>query len=327
MPEPDLQGPEGAIVRPLVVATCDLDAGIVGGQAPFPGPFPFGHEFVAEVLTVGDDVLAFRPGDRVIVPFQISCGRCDRCRRGLTSSCTSVPARSMYGLGPIGGEWGGALSDAVAVPFADAMLVALPSGMDLLSVASLSDNIPDGFRTVAGPLEDHPGATVLILGGAGGSSVPLYAAGIAVALGAIRVDFVDTDPDRLAIAEKLGATAIEGPPERRYGPYPITVDSSADPAGLASALRSTEAGGVCTSTGIYYTPETPIPLLEMYGTGVTLITGRANARADIPSVLELVATGRFHPDLVTSSVVRWDEAAEALSTLGSKVVVSRDASA
>ena len=102
---PRLSGDGDALVRPLAVATCDLDAAVMAGKAPLPGPFAFGHEFVAEVADVAEGVGTVRRGDRVIVPFQISCGTCDRCRRGLTASCvTAGPAA--FGMAPIRGRSG-----------------------------------------------------------------------------------------------------------------------------------------------------------------------------------------------------------------------------
>jgi threonine dehydrogenase-like Zn-dependent dehydrogenase len=101
------------------------------------------------------------------------------------------------------------------------------------------------------------------------------------------------------------------------------VDASGAHAGLHAALRSTEPGGVCTSIGIYYEPLTPIPLLEMYTTGVTLVTGRAMARATIPAVLERIAAGDLHPDRVTSNVVSWEQAAEAVGEAQTKLVIER----
>ena len=87
----------------------------------------------------------------------------------------------MYGL-PAGPQtYGGFASDAVNVPYADAMLVKIPDGVEPSVVASLSDNIPDAWRTVAPPLEDRPGSPVLICMGAG--SIALYAIAIAQALG------------------------------------------------------------------------------------------------------------------------------------------------
>ena len=107
------------------------------------------------------------------MPFQISCGTLRPLRKGQTGNCESVEFLSSYGL-PLGPDNGGLLSDIVRVPFADAMLVALPEGVEPAAVASLSDNIPDAWRTVAPQLEEYPGARVLICAGAG--SIALYAA-------------------------------------------------------------------------------------------------------------------------------------------------------
>src|SRR6202012_116961 len=106
-----------------------------------------GHEGVADVIAVGERVQDVRPGDRVVVPFQVSCGACSTCRRGRTDSCEAVPLMSMYGMAPLAGlDAGGFLSDAVRVPFADAMLVPLPAGVDPAAAASCSDNVVDGGR-------------------------------------------------------------------------------------------------------------------------------------------------------------------------------------
>src|SRR5438445_2839081 len=213
-PEPRLEGAGQALVRPLAVALCDLDVNIIRGSFPLQTPVALGHEFVAEVVDVGDGVDAAQPGDRVVVPFQISCGECARCRREQTGDCESVPRLSMYGFGAFGGDWGGGLSDLVRVPYADAMLVPLPSGVDPAAVASASDNIPDGWRTVGPALDRRPGAEVLVVGG-GPRSIPMYAIQIALAKGASRVVYLDTDGDRLALAGELGAETVEGPPPHR----------------------------------------------------------------------------------------------------------------
>lgn len=323
VPDPTLDGPAAALVRPVVVTTCDLDHLIVQGQVPVPGPFPFGHEFVADVVSVGDGVRTVRPGERVIVPFQISCGDCVMCRRGLTSSCRAVSLRSAYGMGPIGGaHWGGAFADLVRVPYADAMLVPLPAHVPATTLASASDNLVDAWRAVGPGLREWPGSEVLIVAG-GARSIPLYATAIALALGAARVDYIDQHPARLATAAALGANVIEGPPPRRAGKYQVTVDGSAHADGLGCALRSVLPGGICTSLGIYY-GDTPVPLLEMYDRGVTFVTGRVNARGDLPHVLELVASGRVQPQHVHDAIVPWDDAIDGLLANGTKPVFVRE---
>jgi threonine dehydrogenase-like Zn-dependent dehydrogenase len=319
-PEPRLEGDREAIVRPVAVATCDLDLGIVRGAVPLQGPFAFGHEGVAEVVETGEAVRSVRPGDLVSVPFQVSCGECDRCVRGLTGSCLSVPRLSLYGL-PLGPDYGGFLSDLVRVPFADAMLLPVPEDVAPAAVASLSDNIPDAWRTVAPQLHAAPGARVLICAGAG--SIPLYAAALAVALGAEGVDFAGGRSEDRELAERLGATLVDERFPERLGPYPITVDASGDHAGLACALRSVEPGGICTSIGIYYEPETPVPLLEMYTKGITFVTGSPQARPAMPRILELIRSGSFRPELVTRETAGWQEAAEAVASHRGKLVISR----
>ena len=321
--EPQLSSDSAAMVRPLAVATCDLDALIITGQSPFPPPFPLGHECVAEVLDVGDRVTSLERGQLVSVPFQISCGECAPCRRGRTGNCSGVAFMSTYGFGPAVERWGGFLSDLACVPYADHMLVPAPAGLQPAAVASASDNISDAWRSVGPQLVEEPGAPVLVVGGAGPGSIGLYAAALAVALGAESVLYVDADADRRRTAEALGAETLADPPDR-LGPFPITVDSSADPHGLTLALRSTAPDGTCTSTAIYFGEQPALPLLEMYTKGITFKTGRAHVREAMPQVLELAAAGALHPERVTTRVVPWADAPDALLQGGwTKLVIER----
>jgi alcohol dehydrogenase len=315
--EPRLSSPESALVRPIVVATCDLDTALLRGSASLPGPFPLGHEFVAEVIETGSDVRGVTAGQRVLVPFQISCGSCHRCLAGQTAHCASVPPLSGYGLGPLSGmRWGGALSDVVLVPFADAMLVGLPDDLDPTHLASLSDNLPDAWRTVASVA---PGDEVLVVGG---GSIGLYATGLAVGLGA-QVAYVDPSAERCAVAEAYGAEVEQRPLDDTVAARSLVVHTSADPAQLRHALLSTDLDGLCIDTGMYFTNALPLPMLEMFTRGIEFRTSRAHARRDLPAVLAEVRAGRFDPSRVTSAVVDWDGAPEALLQAPTKLVVSR----
>ncbi len=192
---PVLTSPDAAIVRPLAVATCDLDTAILRGKAPnFRGPYPFGHEAIAEVVEIGQAVSTVGPRDLVAVPYQIACGRCRRCRAGHPSHCERYDGVNDYGLGPIAGGWPGLLADQALVPHADGMLVPVPPGVSAVAAASISDNLPDAFRTVA-PLEQYDAPEVLIVAG-GAPSIGLYGVAFATALGAASVTYVDSDERR-----------------------------------------------------------------------------------------------------------------------------------
>jgi len=322
-PDPALSSDGAALVRPLAVATCDIDALIVQGNAPFQPPFPLGHECVAEVVEVGDAVHGIEPGALVSVPFQISCGECASCLRGRSANCGAVPFMSTYGFGPAVERWGGFLSDLVGVPYAEHMLVPLPAGVQPAAAASASDNIADAWRAVGPPLERDPGSGVLVVGGLGPGSIGLYAVAIALALGSEQVVYADRDERRRALAASFGAETLAETP-KRLGPFPITVDAGGHEAGLALALRSTAPDGTCTSCAVYFGEQPAVPMLEMYTKGITLVTGRANAREAMPHVLALAAAGTLRPERVTSSVVAWREAPEALVEDGwTKLVFER----
>jgi threonine dehydrogenase-like Zn-dependent dehydrogenase len=337
---PKLAADTDAIVKPIAVARCDLDLYIAAGVVPYPGPFAFGHEAVAEVIDAGPKANV-KPGERVVVPFQLSCGRCDPCKRGYTNTCEAFAPRAAYGLKPTSGvEYGGALAERLFVPFADHMLVRLPKGLDPVAVASAADNVPDGWRAVAAHLEARPGANVLVVGGLA-QSVGLYAAGAAVSLGAGRVLYLDDDPVRRAAAARLGAIAeplnlterrgktsigAGGSPLALTGgteQFEITVDACGNVEALDFAISSTAPNGVCTSVAIYFSP-TPIPLTKMYGKGITFITGRVHARANLPDVLEACAHGHFHPEHITSRVVPFSQSIDAMTDSGPKLVFTND---
>jgi threonine dehydrogenase-like Zn-dependent dehydrogenase len=323
-PDPVITAPKQALVRPLMVACCDLDVGVARGVLPMPPGHAVGHEGLAEVVAVGDEVSDVSVGDRVVVPFQISCGNCRACRRGVTGSCAELPLMAMYGMAPLAGlDGGGFMADLVLVPYADAMLIPVPEAVDPVAIASLSDNIPDAWRGV-GPYRDELAALdaadrrVLVVGRL---SIGLYAAALAHALGA-QVDYVDTDKNRLAAAEKLDAVVHDRlKPDKSWDPYPVTVHTSGDPAVLAATLRATWPDGVCTDTGIYYQP-VEMPLLPMYTRGVRFVTGRVNARAVIPDVLKVLgAECDLSP--VVERVVPWDDAPEAWPAMTGKTVFTR----
>jgi alcohol dehydrogenase len=316
---PPPPGPQAAIVHPIAASTCDLDCALALGATQLPLPLHLGHECVAEVIAVGEQVTSVRPGERVIVPFQVSCGDCAACVSGHTGNCTSVPPISMYGFGLAGGHWGGAFSDQLAVPYADAMLVALPDGIDPATVSGLADNVCDAYRHIAPHLprllERDGDAEVLILSVADrnsvfSGSVPLYTGLVARALGARHVVLADARPHIRAEAERLGMHTCEPRELGRRPPAPLVVDMSFN--GLARALSCTAPDGVCTSSGTLH-GSARIPTLLMYGRNMTLHMGRTHARALIPQVLDLILRKDLRPLEVSTRLAPIDEAPAVLA--------------
>jgi alcohol dehydrogenase len=301
LPDVKIGGALEAVVRPIAAAPCDLDRAIVLGRTPLPPPFALGHECVAEVVALGDQVRKVKIGQRVVVPWHLNCGECGRCRAGLTASCERVPSRAMYGA-PLGGDFGGLFSDLVHVPFADAMLAPIPPNLPPAHVASAGDNLTDAWIAVARPLAERPGSPVLVVGGAG--AIGLYAVEMALAAGASRVDYLDRSPRRRELAASIGATIVEEP-----GQYPVVVEASGRAEDLHRAVRAAGPGGHVTALGIHFL-DVPLPLLDMYAKDVTLRTGRPSVGPHLKKVIGMAAEGRIHPERISSKVVPWDQMIE-----------------
>jgi threonine dehydrogenase-like Zn-dependent dehydrogenase len=316
-PDPVLESPRDAIVRPLAASSCDLDRLILEGRTPLPPPFAIGHECIAELIDTGDAVTQVAPGELVVLPWHIACGRCDRCQAGLTAHCRSVPYMAMFGA-PIGGEWGGLYSDLVRVPYADAMLVPLPPGLDPVTMASAGDNWALAWRLLAPHLAARPGARVLIMSI---GAIGLYACDIAGALGASRRLYVDPDPERRRIAASYGAEVAAAIEPIHHG-FEIAVEASGEVEMLATACRSLAPEGICESAGAHFGAG-ELPLFEMFANSVNLRIARDNARSHLPAALDLAQSGRVDPRRVVSAVLDWEELPTALPELHTKPVFVR----
>lgn len=303
--DPVLDSPDAAIVRPVAVAVCDFDRGLVSGRyTALPLPIALGHEIVAEVVAVGSAVQRLAVGMQVILPLHISCGSCTKCCSGLTNSCTSRPPLSNYGLGTRGGNWGGGMSDLLAVPFADAMAVPLPAELDKTACAAVGCNLVDLYRTIA-PYAEKPAALEILIVGGHAHNMGLYGIAMARALGVSQIDFFDDDDVRLADAERLGATPVRpgGTPKL----YPVVVDCSAMEERLALALASVAPDGVCTPVWPY-AASMKLPVGAMFMRNATLITGQPHARALIDPVLALMTQCGLNSLSIPVEVLPWESA-------------------
>ena len=320
---PRLGGDHEALVRPVAVARCEIDPFLTSGLFPSSEPFAVGHEAVVEIARLGDSVRGLQIGQLAVVAFQLSCGHCGACGMGHSGICEEYPTLSDYGMRPLSGiEYGGMLADLVHVPHAQAMLRPVPEGLDPIALASVSDNVADGYRTVAEPLAERPGSEVLVVSH-GARSTALYAVQAAYALGASRVDFASDDDSLIAHAARLGACPIPTDFERRAERYPIVSDCGLRAEGLRYSLASTQPEGICYSASYLPQPETALPLGRLYTLGIRFRIGRVHSASLLPEVLRLVAERRIRPEEVTTRVVDWEQAPEAWLEDAVKLVVSR----
>lgn len=323
VPSPKIQQANQAIVKPLAVSRCDLDLPVLRGQTLFRPPFPIGHEFVGEIVEIADDLQeSFTIGDRVAVPFQISCGTCPVCQTKHSQSCTTVPPGSNYGLGKAAKDFGGAMSDLLLVPYAKEMIIPISKELDPVAIASLSDNIVEAWKLVGQFLEKDPNQSVLIVGGFA-SSIGLYTALLAKSMSKNEVLYVDFRDDILKLAESWGIKVekVENFPRSHSKRFDIVADANGTKEGWLYGLRSANFDGIFGTAAIFWTQEMPVPYLDLYNSGIQINIGRVRSREWMPKILNLIDQRLYDPGLVVSRTVSWKEAPEAFLEEELKLVV------
>ena len=210
VPDARVESPLDAVVRITTTNICGSDLHMYEGRTSVELGKVLGHENMGVVEAVGDGVSRVKVGDRVSVPFNVACGSCRNCNGGWTSFClrtnpTDGVDGAAYGYASMG-PYDGGQAELLRVPYADFNLLRLPQGTDFENdFTMLSDIFPTGFHgAVLG--EVGVGDSVVVYGA---GPVGLMAAHSAHLLGASRVFVVDKAPDRLKLAESIGATAID----------------------------------------------------------------------------------------------------------------------
>ncbi|WP_133498733.1 glutathione-independent formaldehyde dehydrogenase [Cognatilysobacter terrigena] len=208
-PDPKIEKPTDAIVRITTTNICGSDLHMYEGRTSMPGGSILGHENLGEVIEVGNAVERVRKGDRVAVPFNVACGCCENCERGFTGACLRANPDGVgaaYGFAEMG-PYAGGQAEYLRVPYADFNCLILPADAAEREndYVMLADIFPTGYHAteLAGL---QPGESVVIYGA---GPVGLMAAYSAVLRGAYQVMVVDTQKDRLALAEQIGAIPID----------------------------------------------------------------------------------------------------------------------
>jgi glutathione-independent formaldehyde dehydrogenase len=352
VPQPRLEAPGDALVRITTTNICGSDLHMYEGRTNVEEGKVLGHENMGIVEETGPGVSWIKPGDRVSVPFNIACGTCRNCVAGWTSFClrtnpTEGVDGAAYGYAQMGPYQGGQ-AEYLRVPFADFNLLPLPPGKDFeRDFTMLSDIFPTGYHgaVLAGVV---PGDTVAVFGA---GPVGLLAAHSSYLRGAARVFVVDMNPDRLALAERFGATPIsiaDGDPAEQI--VDATGGTGADrgieavgyqahdPSGdehpemvLDSLVRAVKTTGGIGVVGVYV-PSDPQAASEGaqqgrigfdYGTffqkGQQMGTGQCPVKRYNERLRDLIIAGKAAPSLLVSHELSLDEAPAAYEKFDKRI--------
>jgi threonine dehydrogenase-like Zn-dependent dehydrogenase len=218
VPDPKIINPHDAIIKITLTAICGSDLHLYDGFIPLMQSGDIlGHEFMGEVVEIGSEIKRIKIGDRVVVPFTISCGNCFFCQRDLWSLCDNTnpnaaiaeklyghSAAGLFGYSHIFGGYAGGQAQYARVPFADVGLFKIPDGLTDEQVLFLTDIFPTGYMA-AENCNIQPGDVVAVWGC---GPVGLFAIKSAYMLGAERVIGIDRIPERLQMAKEFGKAEI-----------------------------------------------------------------------------------------------------------------------
>ena len=220
VPDPKIVNPRDAIIKITSTAICGSDLHLYDSIIPtlMPGDV-LGHEFMGEVVEVGEGNPKLKVGQRVVVPFTISCGKCFFCEHQQFSACDNSnpadkadmseimyghPMTGAFGYSHLTGGYAGGQAEYVRVPYSDVGPIVIPDGLEDDKVLFLSDILPTGWMA-ADNCEIQPGDTVAIWGA---GPVGLFAVQSAFLMGAHKVIVIDHHPHRLELAKEKGAEVI-----------------------------------------------------------------------------------------------------------------------
>jgi threonine dehydrogenase-like Zn-dependent dehydrogenase len=219
VPDPKIIEGRDAIIKVTSCAICGSDLHLMGGFVPnMKAGDVMGHETMGEIVEVGRDNKKLKVGDRVVVPFTISCGECQMCKWGFWSCCErsnpagkdeakqiGYPTAGLFGYSHTYGGFPGGQAQYLRVPYADVGPIKVPEGLTDEQVLCLSDIFPTGYQAVE-QCNIQPGDTIAVFGC---GPVGQFAIKSAFMLGAGRVIALDTIPERMELARQSGAEPID----------------------------------------------------------------------------------------------------------------------
>jgi 2-desacetyl-2-hydroxyethyl bacteriochlorophyllide A dehydrogenase len=310
--EPELLAADDAIVRVQATGICGSDLHIYHGRVQIEPGFVIGHEYVGEVVAVGDEVTRVEVGDRVLGTYGTACGECFFCRREEFHKCDEA---RVFGHGKTLGSLQGAQAELLLVPHANLTLRKVPEGLSDEVALFAGDVMGTGFHAIdSRPLAEGETAAILGMGPVG-----LCAVQAAMAAGASEVVAIDTVEDRLRMAESFGATPVhrtEQDPRAEVKKLTegrgvdLAVDAVGHPEALDLALRLARKAGTVSVTGVY-AERAEVHMGVLWIKALTLTSGHANVIKHLDPVLELLSAGKLDPAPLVTHHMKLDEAPDA----------------
>jgi alcohol dehydrogenase len=310
--EPELLAADDAIVRVQASGICGSDLHIYHGRVQIEPGFVIGHEYVGEVVAVGDEVTRVEVGDRVLGTYGTACGECFFCRREEFHKCDEA---RVFGHGKTLGSLRGAQAELLLVPHANLTLREVPEGLSDEVALFAGDVMGTSFHAIdSRPLAEGETAAILGMGPVG-----LCAVQAAMAAGASEVVAIDTVEDRLRMAASFGATAVhltEQDPRAEVKKLTegrgvdLAVDAVGHPEALDLALRLARKAGNVSVTGVY-AERAEVHMGVLWIKALTLTSGHANVIKHLDPVLELLSSGKLDPAPLVTHHMRLDEAPDA----------------
>ncbi len=276
-------------------------------------PFVPGHEVSGIIVEVGSDVTKFKLGERVAVPFILSCGQCCMCsthNRPTICEKQEQPGFSMYG----------SFAEYLALPRADRNLSIIPDGVSFIEAAALGCRFTTAFRAVVqqGCVASHTTVAIFGCGGLGLSCVM-----IAAAYGAKQIIAVDVSDLTLEKAKEVGATAIVNAKtmdaQKKVSELTngigadLTIDAAGFKATCEDAIHSTRRGGRMVQVGLPIGEQKPIvPMGMIAGRELEIVGSHGCDARDMPKILSLVESGKLDPKKLIEKEVTLEQGAKAL---------------
>lgn len=352
-PIPEIIHPEDAIVRVLRSCICGSDLHLYHGLVPDTRiGSTFGHEFIGEIVEIGSGVEKVKIGDRVMVPFNISCGKCAFCRQELYGNChesnpEATAVGGIYGYSHTAGGYDGGQAEYVRVPYANVGPVVIPEWMDPDDAVLLTDVVPTGYQAAEmGGIQ--PGDTVVVFGA---GPIGIMAAKCSWLFGAGRVIIIDHIDYRLEFAEKyaqceaynfnsigdpvvflktitdsLGAdVCIDAVGCEASGNLMNTLTGrrlllqGGSTTALHWAINGVKKGGIVSIVGVYGPIDSLIPIGNVVNKGITIRANQTSVKRLLPRLIDHVQSGVLDPKGLITHRIPLEEVSEAYHIFSSKL--------